>query len=918
MTLSLTLVGCGGVLPDPSSTSPASSVEPSSQSSSSDPSSEAPSSEQGSSAAPSSQAPSSQPVVSSEPSSQEPSSEQGSQSGHSDKEVQEYMAKLAETSQADHFYLHYYRYKQTAEDYNDWDLWCWPYIPKAGEGYRFDWDGRTTSADRLTATGDAKIDNFGYATVDVDLTAKYDGGWNDAKRTMGGKETNFYKRNSDELDTFIGVQIVYSDSRIHGKGFWVNDGSNLFVKLEEYEMTNKNGSKSYHVFVTQDNVQSPTTLPPIENVDPFDGDDGTNVTYGTDKYKDVNFKQVAAKQKTAKLFYQGDSNVNYMKNGAGVGYQIMVSSFADSDGDGFGDILGITEKLDYLKELGVNVLWLTPVQLSDSYHGYDIADYTQVDPRYGSTKSKHVGADGLVTSESAMKDYMDLIEAAHSNGMAVIMDLVLNHTSTTNKWFIDSAQLQDGYRGYYQWGNHSTQSQYINQEKFWYPYGDHVYSYYAKFGSSMPELNYACVSTRAAVAAIACQWCEAGVDGFRMDAVKHIFLNDEIKADSGDKIIDDKSYAVNGAYQDYSSNLTKNLHFWRQLNADVKKNYPNAFFVGENFDGHAYNVAPYYEGFDSLFDFYGYFNLTTMAAKAWGVNASTIYGGPASAQAFFGGPNSTPGTDAQGNKWDYYHVFQAYKNYRGDNPIAGVFTSNHDIARTINRIAGTGKQGDDGISAQGNVTTSNFRTLDQLATLVQITELMMPGCTWIYYGDEIGMTGNFPNTTYDIKMVTDGKVVTRKYDKDAPYSDLWYRQPMKWTANGKVGDGSYTTGFNVTGSGMTVGWDDINGSSLMKSVAEQKSTSGSHYNAIKAFANMKSKTPALIRGGFEDKGWGGKYVVNLWRTLGTETYAFVANFTNENLTMGYGTDGWKTVTGCTYNGATGTSLPPRSCILLKK
>ena len=475
-----------------------------------------------------------------------------SQEQHDEKEVEEYMNALKDSSEANHFYLHYYRYAQTVEDYNKWDVWSWPYLPKAGEGYRFDWVGRTTNAKpEKEASGNATIDNFGYVTCDIDLTKEYNGGWDNTAKTIGGQKTNYYQDDAKtKIDEEIGIQIVESSTRTTGSSFWANDSGNVYIRLEDYQLDNTKGGVSYHAFVSQDKVKEPTATPPTEHVDPFADDDGTNVTYGDKKYADVNFKENIAKQKTSPLFLKGDTSKSYLKYGAGVGYQIMVSSFADSDGDGFGDILGITQKLDYLKDLGVNVLWLTPIQLSDSYHGYDIADYTQVDPKYGSTKSAHVVAGGKATAATAMEDYKDLIKQAHAKGMAIVMDLVLNHTSPTNTWFIKSAQLDNNYRGYYQWGNHVTdKTGTIKEEKCWYPYGDHVYSYYAKFGSAMPELNYAHVATRTAVATVAKQWCEIGVDGFRMDAVKHIFMKDEVATDSGDQIVSDKT-----AKADYSSN----------------------------------------------------------------------------------------------------------------------------------------------------------------------------------------------------------------------------------------------------------------------------------------------------------------------------------------------------------------------------
>ena len=782
---------------------------------------------------------------------------------HDTEEVQKYMDNLKETSSANHFYLHYYRFEQKASDFNKFDVWSWAEQPKHGEGYRFDWNGRTTSKDRMSASGDATIDDFGYVCCDIDLTQEYDGGWNDNAKTMGGKKTDYYYYEDGKkvgLDEVIGFQIVVSATRNkkeEGAKFWSNDGGDQKVVLSDFALTNKDGSTSYHVFATQDQVSNLTATPPMEHEDPFANDDGNNYTYGKAQYSDVNFKVTAAKQATSPLFLNGSGKdpdttngdaSKILKYGAGVGYQIMVSSFADSDGDGFGDILGVTKKLDYIKGLGVNVIWLTPIQLSDSYHGYDISDYTQVDPKFGSKASEH-SKDTKPTSASAMEDYKDLLKEAHKRGMAVVMDLVINHTSPTNKWFISSAQLDKDTRGYYQWGNHEKDKTNITEKKCWYPYGDHVYSYYAKFGSSMPELNYNYIATRAAVASIALNWCELGVDGFRMDAVKHIFMKDEAKVESGDVVVNDVTTKA-----DYSSNLTKNLHFWRQLAKDVKSQYKNCFFVGENFDGNAYNVAPYYEGFDSCFDFYSYFNITSVAAKA--NNSSLAYN--VTAHNFIGNGGTSKHDICGQVTWDLEHVLAKNDSYREKGKaINGAFTSNHDIARTINRVAGT-KYDSNGLTAQGNINNAtDYAKFDKLATLVQITELMLPGCTWIYYGDEIGMTGNFPQ--YEAKTDSQGKKIA--FTAESPYADLYYRQPMKWVQNGKMGDGSMTTFYSVTGSGVTVGWkendpkemqedniyvwDDMNASTNVKAATQ----TSDHKTAITAFATAKGTSNELITGG---------------------------------------------------------------------
>ena len=836
---------------------------------------------------------------SSSSSSEENNGSSSSENGpiHSETDVQNYMNNLSKNSLDKHLYIHYYRFSENNAEFSDWDIWAWPYKPKEGEGYRFDWNGRTPIDSNLDSTGVAILDEFNYATVDIDLSIDYDAGWNANKKEMGGTPMNFFTDvEKTILDTQIGIQIVQTKSRTSSSGFWKNDGGNLYIKLEDYALLNENSFTSYHVFLTQDYVQKPTNRPASDGTynDPFANDSGNNVTYGDAKYNNVDWKNKPL-QKTSNSFLNGQGEGNVLPYGAGVGYQIMVASFSDSDGDGFGDIYGIEQKLDYIQNLGVNVLWLTPVQMSDSYHGYDISNYLQVDPKYGSSCSPAALANnGVVTSATAKADYKSLIDAAHERGMAVVMDLVINHTSTSNEWFINSAQLVEDYRGYYQWGNHETQSNSINETKFWYPYGSHVYSYYAKFGSSMPELNYAFADTRAAVSAVALNWLEFGVDGFRMDAVKHIFLDEEVTRSSTDTIVLDVSVNANtGKTQDYSSNLTKNLNFWRELNATIKAEYPNAFFVGENFDGHAYHVAPYYEGFDSLFDFYSYFNLTSVASSAYRNGNTGSY--TAWLASFLGAYDSSAtdkysaAKDSQlsgaknlpyNGAWNLKGVMETNNQYRtggkksnstdGYSMIGGAFTSNHDIARAINRIAGS-EFDSNGLSAQGEVNAENYDVLDSLATLYEITELMLPGCTWIYYGDELGMTGNLQG-----KKGTDS------------YADLAYRQPMKWADNGLVGDGSNTCGYSISGSGANVKWDNMNSTDKVVSAESQIIDESSHYNALSKFAKIKSTSPTLIKGNYdvsalEAGSSTGQYGVTITRTLNGEKYQFHVNFSNNSL-----------------------------------
>lgn len=192
---------------------------------------------------------------------------------------------------------------------------------------------------------------------------------------------------------------------------------------------------------------------------------------------------------------------------ARVFYEIFVRSFYDSDGDGSGDLRGLIEKLDYLNDgdpttsgdLGVTGLWLMPIMPAASYHGYDVTDYYAVSPQYGSAD-----------------DFRELVAEAHRRGIAVIIDLVLNHTSSQHPWFISAlgAGPRSPYYDYYLWADAPASGG-------WHQHGDRYY--YGHFWSEMPDLNYTNPAVTAAMYDIATFWLEEmGVDGFRLDAAKHI------------------------------------------------------------------------------------------------------------------------------------------------------------------------------------------------------------------------------------------------------------------------------------------------------------------------------------------------------------------------------------------------------------
>jgi len=254
------------------------------------------------------------------------------------------------------------------------------------------------------------------------------------------------------------------------------------------------------------------------------------------------------------------TNDNY-----GVYYEIFVGSFSDSNDDGLGDLQGLINRLDYLndgnpdsgKSLGVDGLWLMPIMPSPSYHKYDVRDYENIDPGYGT-----------------VNDFEQLITEADARDIDVMIDLVLNHTSNQHPWFkaakkaMEDGDMDNPYLDYY---TLVTEDEMENGKTYYPFYGDYYYE--GNFSSSMPELNMDSPAVRDEILNIMQYWYDLGVKGFRLDAAKYIYFGDD----------------------------TKNIEFWNWFVSEAKKMRSDTYIVGEVWSGD-YLIAPYYENF-SNFDF---------------------------------------------------------------------------------------------------------------------------------------------------------------------------------------------------------------------------------------------------------------------------------------------------------------------------
>ncbi len=264
-----------------------------------------------------------------------------------------------------------------------------------------------------------------------------------------------------------------------------------------------------------------------------------------------------------------NNNVPWWKTA--IGYQIYPRTFYDANGDGIGDLQGIIQKLPYLEDLGINLIWIGPFFKSpmDDF-GYDVEDYYQVDPSYGT-----------------LADVEQLIQQAHRRGIRIIIDLVLNHTSDEHKWFIEARKNRySKYHQYYHWKDANvTREGKILPPNNWRGYfGESAWQYDETarqfylhiFSRKMPDLNWEYPALRKAMYEVAKYWLDLGIDGFRLDAIAHL---------AKDKKYTDSALPVNqdGFVLDASkfSNLPRIFDYLDEFKREVLNDYPDVVTIGE-------------------------------------------------------------------------------------------------------------------------------------------------------------------------------------------------------------------------------------------------------------------------------------------------------------------------------------------------
>lgn len=503
-------------------------------------------------------------------------------------------------------------------------------------------------------------------------------------------------------------------------------------------------------------------------------------------------------------------------------YQIYPRSFKDSNGDGIGDIPGIIEKLDYLKELGVNVLWISPMLESpQDDNGYDISDYRRIYNEYGT-----------------MEDYEKLLEEAHKRGIKILMDLVVNHTSDEHNWFIESRKSKDNpYRDYYIWREPVNGKEPNNWGSAFggpaWEYDPQTEMYYLHlFSRKQPDLNWENEKVRQEVYDMMNFWCEKGIDGFRMDVISMI-SKDQSYPDG------EMNGGLYGDFGPYCVHGPRIHEFLQEMNREVLSRY-DVMTVGET-SGVTIEEAQKYAGEDR--------NELNMVFQFEHVED----------QGSDHGKWTTEKYDFQ----EFKKVMIKWQEELAGKAWNSLFLGNHDQPRSVSRF--------------GNDNPAYRETsAKMLATCLH----MMQGTPYVYQGDELGMK-NVP--FHDLSEFRDIESINAFHEltgagKVAPDDMMRYlnlrgrdnaRTPMQW-------DDTASAGFTTGTPWIKVGpdYETVNAKNEM---ADPDSV----YNYYKKLIHLRKEKDIMVYGTYEllDPEDEALYVYT--RTLGDQKLLVMCNFTKE-------------------------------------
>ena len=538
-------------------------------------------------------------------------------------------------------------------------------------------------------------------------------------------------------------------------------------------------------------------------------------------------------------------------------YQIYPRSFCDSNGDGIGDIRGIISKLDYLKRLGVDIIWISPIYKSpNDDNGYDISDYQDIMDDFGT-----------------MEDFDELLQEAHKRNLRIIMDLVVNHTSDEHAWFTQSRESKDNpYRDYYIW-REGKDGNPPNNWGSWFggpawEYDEKTDMYYMHiFSKKQPDLNWENEKVRREVYDMMLWWLDKGVDGFRMDVISLISKVQEMP----DGEVRKGEY---GDLEPYCAHGPRVHEYLREMNREVLSKY-DIMTVGEAACV-TLEEAKKYAGagrgeLDTVFQF-EHMELTYGANGKW--------------------------NDAPVKLTELKAVFDKWE--RGLEGIAWntLFWSNHDQPRAVSRFGNEGRYWE--LSAK------------MLATCLH----MMKGTPYIYQGEEIGMLNAGFQELSDYRDVESINAYHDLVEKQGvPHEKMMEylrkssrdnaRTPMQW-------DDTEHAGFS-TGEP----WIAVNPNYKYINAKVQMNAPASIYNYYQKLIELRHENELIVYGDFELLLPDSEEIFAYRRTLGEEELLVLCNFTDRQQDIPIDTAGYQPMIG-NYDEPLWTHLRPYEAVVLQK
>lgn len=502
-------------------------------------------------------------------------------------------------------------------------------------------------------------------------------------------------------------------------------------------------------------------------------------------------------------------------------YQIYPRSFMDSNGDGIGDLKGITSRLDYLKKLGVDVIWLSPVyQSPNDDNGYDISDYQAIMNEFGT-----------------MEDFDEMLFQAHERGLKIVMDLVVNHTSDEHPWFMENRKKEENpYHDYYIWREGKGENQPPNN---WgscfsgsaWQYDEEREMYYLHlFSKKQPDLNWDNPKVRQEVFDMMNWWCEKGIDGFRMDVISMISKTEKMPDGKADGL-----YGDFGPYCVHGPNVHKYL---KEMNEKVLSKF-DIMTVGET-AGVTVEQAKLYAGEDS--------KELNMVFQFEHVDLHGKYGKWADK------PMPLVELKRILSKWQTELYGKAWNS---------LYWDNHDQPRAVSRF--------------GNDTPKYRETsAKMLATCLH----MMQGTPYIYQGEELGMT-NYPFESLtdfrDIESINAYKEWCE--DGNIRHEEFWpcmkftsrdnARTPVQW-------DDSVNGGF-TTGTP----WIKVNPNYKEINAKAELEDENSVFHYYRKLISLRKQYPVIVYGKYELLLGEDENLFVYTRELGDEKLLIVCNFSDQ-------------------------------------